>query len=64
MNSGHSSNRFSTITIGTVSATTRQVVLQPRQRIVIKTVKGFVQNQQLRTAGQRSDEHHLARLAG
>ena len=31
---------------------------------MIKTVKGFVQNQQLRTTGQRSDEHDLASLAG
>ena len=41
-----------------------QVVLQPRKRIVIKTVKRFIQNEQFRTAGQRSDEHHLSRLTG
>ena len=41
-----------------------QVALKPGQRIVIESVEGFVEHEQVRPAGERPDEHDLAGLAG
>ena len=40
-----------------------QMTLEPMQRVVIESVEGFIEHEELGTAGERPDEHDLSGLS-